>query len=191
MRKYWWYQNPFGVVYMRNSDKKCQNIQRYHHFRSEYRLPLHILSLPICLPNVSLTDEDASVMVRLGESEFEDLGLQAAFQKVLNLQAQHVIELHARLVQDSDTNETAEQSVALEQTFLVLLLECQQLTSSLADLCQCVLDSPDFALVAQTELSDDSQLGIQARLLIWTSWSDVRFRKHRRGSVINHDENLK
>lgn len=60
---------------------------------------------------MALTDEDASVMVRFGESELEDLGLQTTLQEILNLEAQHVIELHARFVQDTDANKTTEQGI--------------------------------------------------------------------------------
>jgi hypothetical protein len=47
------------------------------------------------IPNVALTDEDASVMVGLGESELENLGLEATFQEIFDLETQNVIELHA------------------------------------------------------------------------------------------------
>jgi hypothetical protein len=44
---------------------------------------------------VSLTDENTGVVNRFSQTQFENLGLQAALQKVFNLQAEHVIELHA------------------------------------------------------------------------------------------------
>lgn len=43
----------------------------------------------------------------------------------------------------------------LEQTLVVLLLQSQQLTGSLADLGQRVLDAPHLALVAESEVTDD------------------------------------
>lgn len=66
------------------------------------------------VPDVSLTNENASVMDGLGETDVEDLGLEATGQKVLDLEAEHVIELHLGLVQDADAHETTEQRVALE-----------------------------------------------------------------------------
>lgn len=47
----------------------------------------------------------------LGQSQLEHLRLQTALQEVLDLQTQHVIELHAGLVQDTDTDQTTQQGV--------------------------------------------------------------------------------
>jgi hypothetical protein len=62
-------------------------------------------------PNVALTDQDASMMVRLGQSELEDLSLQTTLQEIFDLKTQNVIELHAGFVQHSDTNETTQQGI--------------------------------------------------------------------------------
>jgi hypothetical protein len=68
-------------------------------------------NITLNLPDVALTDEDTSVMVRLGQSELENLGLETAFQEIFDLKTQNVIELHARFVQDSNTDETTEQGI--------------------------------------------------------------------------------
>jgi len=60
---------------------------------------------------VTLADQHAGVMDGLGQSQLEHLRLQTALQEVLDLQTQHVIELHARLVQDTDTDQTTQQGV--------------------------------------------------------------------------------
>ena len=59
------------------------------------------------IPNVALLDEHTSVMNGLCQTELVDAGLKTALQKVLNLQGQDVIELHARLVQNTHAHETA------------------------------------------------------------------------------------
>lgn len=56
------------------------------------------------VPNVTLSDKNASVMDRLGKTDVEDLGLETTSQKVLDLQAEHVIELHLGLIQYTDAN---------------------------------------------------------------------------------------
>jgi hypothetical protein len=61
---------------------------------------------------MSLADQHTGVMDRLGKSQFEHLSLQAALQEVLNLQAQHVIELHAALVQDANTHKTTKKCIS-------------------------------------------------------------------------------
>lgn len=81
---------------------------------------------------MALLDQDTGVVDRLGETELVDAGLETALQEVLNLQGQDVIELHARLVEDTDTDETANQGVTLEKTLGVLLVEREQLTAQLS-----------------------------------------------------------
>lgn len=63
------------------------------------------------LPNVTLTDQHASMMNGLGQSQLENLRLQATLEEIFDLQTEHVIELHARLVQHSDADQAAQQSV--------------------------------------------------------------------------------
>jgi len=78
--------------------------------------------------DVSLADENTGVVDGLGETELVDAGLQTTLQEILNLQGQDVIELHAGLVEDTDTDETANQGVTFEETLGVLLVEGEQLT---------------------------------------------------------------
>jgi len=77
---------------------------------------------------VSLADEDTGVVDGLGETELVDTGLETTLQKVLNLEGQDVIELHARLVEDTDTNQTANEGVSFEKTLWILLVHGQKLT---------------------------------------------------------------
>jgi hypothetical protein len=79
--------------------------------------------------DVALADQDTGVVDGLGKTELVDEGLETALQEVLNLQGQDVIELHARLVEDTDTDQTANEGIAFEQTLGVLLVEGKQLTA--------------------------------------------------------------
>jgi hypothetical protein len=79
--------------------------------------------------DVTLADQDTGVVDGLGETELVDTGLEAALQEILNLQGQDVIELHAGLVEDTDTYETANEGVSFEETLGVLLVESQKLTA--------------------------------------------------------------
>ena len=107
------------------------------------------------VPDVALTDEDTGVVDGLREASLEDLGLETALQEVLNLQRQHVIETHARLVEHTDTDETADESVTLEETLRVLEVELEQLTGRTTNLGQNETDTPDLALVAQAVLAGE------------------------------------
>jgi hypothetical protein len=78
--------------------------------------------------DVTLADEDAGVVDRLGKTELVHAGLEAALQEILDLEGEHVIKLHARLVEHADTDETANEGIAFEETLRVLLLHREQLT---------------------------------------------------------------
>ena len=86
----------------------------------------------------------------LRETALEDLSLETTLQEVLDLEGQHVIETHARLVQDTDADETANEGVTLEETLRVLGVELQELTSCTTNLGQGETDAPDLTLVAET-----------------------------------------
>ena len=59
-----------------------------------------------------LPDEDAGVVDGLGQTQLEDLRLEAALQEVLLTKTQHVIQLHLVLVQHTDTHQATQQGVA-------------------------------------------------------------------------------
>lgn len=82
----------------------------------------------IDLPDVALLDEDTGVVDGLGKAELVDASLETALQEVLNLQGKDVIELHAALVKDTDTDQTANERIALEETLGVLLVKSKELT---------------------------------------------------------------
>jgi hypothetical protein len=111
--------------------------------------------------DVALTDKDTGVVNRLGEAKLVDAGLEATLQEILKLQGQHVIELHAGLVENTDTDKSSNQGIAFEETLGVLLVECKKLTGSTTDLGQSQTDSPDLTLVAQAILSDELQLRVK------------------------------
>jgi hypothetical protein len=81
---------------------------------------------------VALADEDTGVVDGLGEAELVDAGLETALQEVLDLQGQDVIELHAGLVEHTNTDETADERVTLEQALGVLLVEREERTAAIS-----------------------------------------------------------
>jgi len=100
-------------------------------------------------------------MDRLGETELVDTGLKTALHEILELQGQDVIELHARLVEHTDTDETANERISFEETLGVLLVEGKKLTGSTTNLGQSQGDTPHLALVAETIFADNLQLGVE------------------------------
>jgi len=115
--------------------------------------------------DVTLTDQDTGVVDGLGQTDLEDLGLQATLQEILNLQGKHVIETHAGLIEDTDANETANEGVTLEEALGVLVFELEELTGSTTNFGEGEGDTPDLALVAETVFTGKLQLGIETSRL--------------------------
>lgn len=84
--------------------------------------------------DVSLSDEDSGVVDRLGESELEDLGLQPSLQEVLGLEGQDVVESHSRVVEHTDSHQSSDQRVSLEESLGVLVVELEELSGGTSDL---------------------------------------------------------
>jgi hypothetical protein len=104
--------------------------------------------------DVTLTDQDASVMDGLGKTQLEDLGLETTLQEILNLETQDVIKLHVGFIKDTDTHKTTDQGVTFKETTGVLLIQLEELTSSTTDLGKGQTDSVDFLLVLETKLTN-------------------------------------
>lgn len=66
--------------------------------------------------------------------KLEHLGLEPSLQEVLGLEGKHVVETHAGVVEHTDTDETADQGVALEQALGVLVVELEEVTGGTTDL---------------------------------------------------------
>lgn len=66
------------------------------------------------IPDVPLFDQNTRVVDAFGETEFVDACLQTTLQEIFDLEGEHVIQLHARLVQDTDTDKTANEGIAFE-----------------------------------------------------------------------------
>ena len=62
-------------------------------------------------PDVPLPNENTRVMDALGETQFEDLGLETALQEVFGLETQHEIELHASLFEHTCPHQPTEEGV--------------------------------------------------------------------------------
>lgn len=93
----------------------------------------------------------------LGETELVDTGLETTLQEVLDVQGQDVIELHARLVEDTNTDQTANQGITFEETLGVLLVEGEELTSG--PLVHRTLSSQHITQSMHTEQHDGSWRG--------------------------------
>ena len=104
---------------------------------------------------MTLPNQYACVVDTLRQAKLENLCLKATLQEILDLEGQDVIETHARLVEHTDADETANEGVTLEETLGILVIELEQLTSRTTDLGKDETNAPDLALVAQTVLAGE------------------------------------
>ena len=126
--------------------------------------------------NVSLTDQNTGVVHRLRQTQLEHLRLQSAVHQLRRAQLQHVVQLLLLLRHQSQTSHTTDDSSTLEDAARVLLVQRQQLTSSLyhqpphkihlADLGKHQLHSPNLTLAAETVLSANAELLVQTLTLV-------------------------
>ena len=126
--------------------------------------------------NVSLTDQNTGVVHRLRQTQLEHLRLQSAVHQLRRAQLQHVVQLLLLLRHQSQTGHTTDDSSTLEDAARVLLVQRQQLTSSLhhqpphkthlADLGKHQLHSPNLTLAAETVLSANAELLVQTFTLV-------------------------
>lgn len=112
-----------------------------------------------------LPNQDTGMVDALRETGLEDLSLQPTLQEVLDLEGQHVIETHTRLVEHTNADEPTDKGVTLKETLGVLRVELEQLTGSTTNLRQDETNTPDLALVAQAVLAGELQLRVETRIL--------------------------
>ena len=77
---------------------------------------------------MTLPNQDTGMMDTFRQPELVDTGLQPSLQEIFNLERQDVIEFHAGLVQDSDTDETADEGISFEEPLGIFLIKSQKLT---------------------------------------------------------------
>ena len=104
---------------------------------------------------MSLPDQNTGMVDGLCKANLEDLGLQPALQEILDLEGQDVIETHAGLVEHTDTDKSSNESITLEKTLGILVIELEQFTGSTTNLGQDETNAPDFALVTETVFSGE------------------------------------
>ena len=116
------------------------------------------------VPDVALADHDAGHVDGLGKTHLVDLGLQAALEQLLGGQLEHEVELALFLAEESVADQAADEGLTLEDAGLVALGEGQQDTGGLTDLREHELGAPDLALAAETILTAQLELLVEALL---------------------------
>ena len=94
--------------------------------------------------------------------------------------------LHLVFSQDTNSDKSAKKCVTFEKSLGVLLVEGEEGTGDLSDLGDGQLDSPDFSLVSETELTDEFQLLVESGLLVTSRGGDKSLALHK-GSCVRHN----
>jgi hypothetical protein len=113
------------------------------------------------IPNVTLTNQNSSMMNRLSQPQLENLSLKTTFQEILNLQPKHIIQLRFGLIQHADTNQPTNERIAFKETLGVLLGEREEVSRGSADLGESEPDAVDFSLVFETVFSGEFELLVE------------------------------
>lgn len=138
---------------------------------------------------MTLSDQYASVVDTLRQSQLVDTSLKSALQEILDLKGQHVIKLHARFVKYTNTDETADEGIAFEKSLGVFFVKGEKLTTeyrlatdhadlymevdmedvpgSTTNLGKGEHNTPHLALVAEAIFADNLQFCISDRSGQW------------------------
>jgi len=117
---------------------------------------------PLTNTDVALLDENASVVDRLCETLLENLGLKAALEETLGGQLKYVIQLVLVLSEETVPNHPPEKCLTFEDALGVLGVKGQQVTSSSTNFRENELSAPDLALAAETILTTELELLVEA-----------------------------
>jgi hypothetical protein len=123
--------------------------------------------------DVTLLDEDASVVDGLSHAGTEDLGLQSAFHKLGGTHLEDEVEFTLVFSEETERYEAVDKCLTFEQATRVLRVEGHEATGCLTDLCQCQLHTPDFTLATKSIFTAKLELSIQTLLLVRTTRSLV------------------
>jgi len=116
--------------------------------------------------DVSLVNEDSGLMNGLGlETFLIDSSLQSLVKEFIDSKTQDVIKLELLVAEEAVSVHSVEEGSSFEESSGVFFLESEELTSSLSELGEEEMDSPDLTLVLETVLSDELQFVVDSLLL--------------------------
>ena len=167
------------MLFSINSDQERGNVDEL--LADSINFPLTLLFYNLnALPDVSLSDEDSSVMDRSGfEVVSEDDGLESSFHESSVGQTQDVIELVFRFVEETISEASSHEGFTFEESSGILFVKGQKFSGSLSHLGQNELDSPDFSLILETVSTDDFKpnMSMGCKRVLFTRCRVFPFRK--------------
>ena len=120
--------------------------------------------------DVPVVDEGTGVVDALGKGVLVDLGLEAAVKEIGGSEGKDIIELLLGLIENAKAGKAAEKSGTFEDTLGVVFWKHEKVTSSLPELGNSVMGTPEFSLVLKTVFTDNLEFVVDALLLVWAHW---------------------
>jgi hypothetical protein len=115
--------------------------------------------------DVSLSNQHTSVVDGLGQTGLENKSLKSTVEQSLGGQLQDIIELLLFVTEETISDHSSEKGGAFEESLGIVSFESEELSGSLSDLGEGVLDSPDLSLTSETVLTTESELLVESFLL--------------------------
>lgn len=114
---------------------------------------------------MSTSDVDSGVVDRLGHASLEDNGLKSSLEELSGGKSENVIEFVLTLLEETELDHSLDKGFTFEDSLGISGVKGKELSGSLSDLGENVLDLEDFSLGLETVGSDDSKLLIESFLL--------------------------
>mmetsp|Transcript_13476 Transcript_13476/g.22116 ORF Transcript_13476/g.22116 Transcript_13476/m.22116 type:complete len:200 (-) Transcript_13476:28-627(-) len=119
--------------------------------------------------DMSLSDQDTSVVDRLSKSLLENFSLETAFHESLGGEGKDVLKGVLLISQKSISLKTADKGSSLEDTLGVLRVKSQKGTGGLSDFGKDKLHTPDLSLATKTVFTTELKLLVKTFLLVRTA----------------------
>jgi len=120
--------------------------------------------------DVSLSDQDSSMMDRVSEFLFGDDGLESSFHELVEGKTEDVIELSLVFLEETESDHSSKKGITFEESSGIIRCQCHEGSSSLSDLGEGELDSPCLSLASKSVGTDNSELIDKSVLIEWLPW---------------------
>ena len=114
---------------------------------------------------MSTSDVDSGVVNGLGHSSLEDNGLKSSFEELSGSKSKNVIEFVLTFLEETELDHSLDKSLSFEDSLGIGGVEGKELSGSLSDSTETMLDLEHFSLGLETVGTDDFKLLIESLLL--------------------------
>ena len=101
----------------------------------------------------------------VSELSLGNKGLESSLHELVDGKTENVIELSLALLEEAELADSSDEGITFEKSSGISLVKGEELTSSLSELGEGILDSPDFSLVAEAVSADEVELGSESLLI--------------------------